>query len=595
MTCPCDTLVHPEPLVIAAGQSALPRQIAGFPDYRLAMLAELGSHPALADWRARATGDLGVMLLEMWALLCDMVSFYDQVHAQEAYLRTATLETSVRGLVEMLGYVPRPAVAAEVELFAFAEGNRAIVLPAHTAFRSGVFGSEPPQVFELVRDWMVHPWRNRFALARPRPTTATASSPDELLLLPGTTVRKGDVVLVVPSPASSTHNRARRAFAVTPIEGDDGERYVRLTLSSAISFATATELAQVEVLRAGRQASLWTLPIASGSDAINAAGTELVLDGLHRTLMTGERVVIERAGELRWFSIESVAEIQQKVKVGTDGEGTDLHGWIPATRIALDTDLNDSARTETSTTWSQSDAALLTIHHALSAEATVTAPFSTTVADDDPLVIAGDVREPEDLEPATRFALVDDDDRAALVSGSIDSSTHTLVRDGGDPGWTEPLSAPVMLLANAVRAIRGETIAREVLGSGDAATANQRFALTKAPLTYVASSSSDSPGGVASTLKVWVNDLQWQEVPSFYGQGPDDPIFVVRTDRDGVATVCFGDGENGARLPTGQANIVASYRFGAGAATPPPDSITQIAKPVRGLSSIAQPIAPAGG
>ena len=38
-TCRCDTFEHPAPLEIAAGLPVLPRQIAGFPEFRQAMLA----------------------------------------------------------------------------------------------------------------------------------------------------------------------------------------------------------------------------------------------------------------------------------------------------------------------------------------------------------------------------------------------------------------------------------------------------------------------------------------------------------------------------------------------------------------------------
>ncbi len=41
--------------------------------------------------------------------------------------------------------------------------------------------------------------------------------------------------------------------------------------------------------------------------------------------------------------------------------------------------------------------------------------------------------------------------------------------------------------------------------------------------------------------------------------------------------------------------MVASYRFGAGAAAPPAGSITQLARPVAGLSSVTNPLAASGG
>ena len=100
---------------------------------------------------------------------------------------------------------------------------------------------------------------------------------------------------------------------------------------------------------------------------------------------------------------------------------------------------------------------------------------------------------------------------------------------------------------------------------------------------------------MVSTLTVWVDGLQWTEAQSFFGHGPGAQIYVVRQDDEGASTVTFGDGVRGARLPTGSGNVVASYRFGAGAASPPAGSITQIAKPVAGLAKVISPVASGGG
>ena len=47
---------------------------------------------------------------------------------------------------------------------------------------------------------------------------------------------------------------------------------------------------------------------------------------------------------------------------------------------------------------------------------------------------------------------------------------------------------------------------------------------------------------------------------SLEDSAPEDRHFVVITDEDGTSTVRFGDGEHGARLPTGADRVVAAYR-----------------------------------
>jgi hypothetical protein len=120
--------------------------------------------------------------------------------------------------------------------------------------------------------------------------------------------------------------------------------------------------------------------------------------------------------------------------------------------------------------------------------------------------------------------------------------------------------ATLRINANVAAATHGESV-KEPLGSGDATIPYQSFVLRQPPLTYV---SADTPSGGASTLKVYVNDVLWQEAPFFQGRYATERIYVLRQDDDGRTTVQFGDGINGARLPTGQSNVRAEYRKGTG-------------------------------
>lgn len=116
------------------------------------------------------------------------------------------------------------------------------------------------------------------------------------------------------------------------------------------------------------------------------------------------------------------------------------------------------------------------------------------------------------------------------------------------------------LNANVARATHGETVA-EILGSGDASLAYPRFTLSQSPLTYVSAATSS---GAESTLQVRVNDLLWREVPTLFGHTANDHIYITRRDDEGKVAVQFGDGRSGARLPSGQDNVRASYRKGIG-------------------------------
>jgi hypothetical protein len=119
------------------------------------------------------------------------------------------------------------------------------------------------------------------------------------------------------------------------------------------------------------------------------------------------------------------------------------------------------------------------------------------------------------------------------------------------------------LLANVATASHGETIRDEIVGDGDASQAFQRFALRKSPVTYVPAA---VPGGKETSLQLFVNGVEWQEVPTLYGAERTAEVFTTRLGDDCIQTVQFGDGVTGARAPSGRANLVATYRQGSGLA-----------------------------
>ena len=116
------------------------------------------------------------------------------------------------------------------------------------------------------------------------------------------------------------------------------------------------------------------------------------------------------------------------------------------------------------------------------------------------------------------------------------------------------------IYANVVKATHGETKS-EVLGSGDGSSVFQQFLLRQAPLTYLPKA---TPSGAEDTLQVRVNGILWHEADGLVDLGPKDRGYVTKTDDASKTTVIFGNGEHGARLPTGTENVTAVYRVGIG-------------------------------
>ena len=54
---------------------------------------------------------LELQVLEWWAYLADVLSFYNERYANESYLGTATQPGNIANLAALLGYQPSPGIA----------------------------------------------------------------------------------------------------------------------------------------------------------------------------------------------------------------------------------------------------------------------------------------------------------------------------------------------------------------------------------------------------------------------------------------------------------------------------------------------------
>jgi len=607
MSCTCDEIQHPRELDIQPGLSRLERQIASFPEFRRAMIVSAASDAnaaALGSWSASSDVDLGLMLLEMWAYVADVIAFYDEVHAHECYIRTARREDSLRDLVDRLGYLPAPAVAASVELALLADGRKAVSIPVGTAFRSGSFDAEAPQVFEISEVQSIHPLRSRWLVEPPRPskvddTGGPGASASTLSLDPTRSAKwaEGDYLLIQPDPGDEDTWQPAVVDGAESSTTDQGEKVLELTVDRTISLGAGTSLSGVRILRPTRQATLSQLTTGvSEYDSTTdfSHETTLTLDGTYRDLRPGAVVLLACTADgkegVRWFRVTSVTETTTSTKVSyVDSEY--IYAYLPITKVTIDVDI-DSPTRGSDDFWGDSEKTSLLLLYGLREGGRLAAPKQGTLGVLDDIGLQAPAPTPVDDTGDGRLALIDVDGVTLTGSASVDFAARALTDGSWDDDRAE-MTLPISVYGNLVTATRGETVSSEILGSGDASQTNQSFTLKKSPLTYVQSASSST--GYATTLTVYVDGVAWTEVSTFYGQGVDDKVYIVRLDSDGVATITFGDGVRGARLSTGSSNVLASYRFGAGAAAPPAGSIVQIARGTNGLRSVKQPAAAGGG
>jgi predicted phage baseplate assembly protein len=654
--CPCDELVHPGKPVIAAGLPALPRQLAGLPEYRLAMLRDIPLHLPLSGWRAREGDDLGVMLLEMWAYVLDILGFYDERIANETYLRPAVLRPSVRKLVELIGYQPRPALGASVILATIADGNKLVKLPPRTGFRSGPFDGEPSQVFETEVEHTIHPLKNQWRLGPVREKTVG----DRLFLEADTARLARDqlAVFVWPAPRRTVASTLATAFRVVErpslktaagrvvtakaVEGRDGQTYIEVDVEPAFQIEPGVRLADVRIFSPSQSAPVTAL-LASGpsltssltavevsqlsaqssfveSSVAHAAIAQAALQSQSGTDFTSslenissqaQRSAIDLPASV--VRLDAVYRDIQKGNLIVISRGSEFRTFtvvdasenqitvfkqgeievkVPMTELEVFPSLPGNWRTASRS---------LTVHFNMLDAGRLTRSAKTLLNTGDfalPGALIDQAVEPipESVAPPSKLLLRDAVDNGLLVDGTvqINADGEGRVQLGAETlPFAPSLRTPVSVFGNLVAATRGESVLSEVIGSSDTAQSFQSFTLGNKPLTYF--NDPAAPAGRRSTLEVRVNGIKWKEVQSFFGARPQDEVYIVRQNDDGESVITFGDGITGTRPPTGADNITASYRFGAGAPKPPAGGISQLAKPVEGLRRVINPVGAGGG
>ena len=119
MPCGCcagTTAQTPATIDNRAGLSAIAYRSGTWAQFKASMLDALSTTPALAGLQTRSDDDFTIALLDSWAVICDILTFYTERIANESYLRTATELVSVGELAKLIGYKLRPGVAASAAL-----------------------------------------------------------------------------------------------------------------------------------------------------------------------------------------------------------------------------------------------------------------------------------------------------------------------------------------------------------------------------------------------------------------------------------------------------------------------------------------------
>lgn len=639
----------PAPKRNVPGQAALNYRVGTQAQFLDSLLARLsgGDFPALAKLTARTPDDPAIALCDAAATMADVLAFYQERIVNESFLRTATERRSLIELANLVGYAPAPGVAADVclafeteqALSADAPPVLPVPIPAGARVQSVPGANEKPQTFETVEAIVARPEFNAIRPQLDEPQAMFIGQLDLFLSGAATVLAVGDAVLIVGAERLSNLGSERwDVRTVAAVELDPLSRYTRVRFTEPLGSASpkvapAGDAVRVYALR--QRASLFghnapdplTLPLlasgaassgtsSSGSSSststanvglisnippavttvaaaqkslltvdgqwldflVDFASTQFDLDAAYPRIVAGSwAVLIDGAGYAELYGVRTVSQLSRAnfgistkvTRLGLEGENFDKFSDRRTVQVlAQSEELRLHARP-------------------------LSAPVGGSV-----VALDGLYRE---LRPGRWLAFAGSTVQGAAAAeiARIDEASDAIAHDA--LRTTIRLDAPLVnayaraglrICANVARATHGETVS-EIAGSGRAAQPDQRFALRQAPLTYV---SSARPEGCEPTLEVRVNDLRWNPVSRLYAQAGDARVYRIEHDDDGRSAIQFGDGVEGARLPTGQDNVRLRYRKGLGVAgNVRAGSLTTLLTRPLGLKGVRNPVAASGG
>lgn len=703
----------PSPIDNRPGLPAVSYRVGTYQRFKESIAAGLSSaaRPALHGLRERAADDVTMALADGFAVMADVLTFYQERLINEAFLRTATERVSVLHLARLLGYELAPGLAADTWLAftleeargAPAQAPRPVTIPAGTKVQSIPGPDETPLTFETVAAIEARVERNAVR-AQTRERQPIVFGQRELHLQgTGHQLAAGDVIVLVGEERAEFRGSENwDVRLLRTVETDDHRGLTRVTWQEGLGTASPhvdPSSRGVRVLVFRQRAALFghNAPdprlLASEGTHLSAVADpasgrwhdfglddlRIDLDQMYPKIVPGSWIALVSAAiRHEPSSLPGYVELYRASTVGH--VSLSAYGLsAKVTRIGLDTGehLSWYGRRDT-LVFAQSEELPLAerpVRTPVCGDRVALATLVPDLARGAAVAVSGVRQHVRVREGVRHLVLTRDDgdavtlspgDRLALLAPTVRTlpggvlqqltagellraietsnpagvSWRVSDRDG-EPGTLQaganaldlaPAAAgdelvaeiafianladgvehdrdrthlhlgaalrhcydreTVTVNANVAPATHGETVS-ELLGSGDASQRDQRFPLKQSPLTWV---SADTPGGRRSTLDIRVAGARWAQVSSLFGAGPRDHAYTTRDDDAGRSTVVFGDGVEGARLPTGQQNIRATYRKGLGAIgnVRRGQLATLLTRPL-GVMGVSNPEAAAGG
>jgi hypothetical protein len=206
-----------------AGLPAIAYRAGTYASFRETMLEQIAHTPELSRLTSREDDDYSVTVIDLWAAVADVLTFYQERYANEAFLRTATQTSSIARLARLIDYSLRPGAAALAWLAFTVDDGKTLKVPKRLRVQSVPGQNEQPQTFETLEEIQADARLNLLrAMPAPYGVKPLARGATQALIAPSDTalaaaggLAAGDRILVYSTGAAGAVEELKLTAATT--------------------------------------------------------------------------------------------------------------------------------------------------------------------------------------------------------------------------------------------------------------------------------------------------------------------------------------------------------------------------------------------
>jgi len=323
--CDCDCcdgphVLTPWPTANRPGLSKLSYRAGTHGSFFATMQARLAStaYPALVGLRTRERSDPAIALLDAWATVGDVLTFYQERIANEGYLRTATERRSILELARLIGYAPRPGVAASVYLaYSLEKDAEPVEIAKGAQVHSVPAPGEQMQCFETAEPLNAHVEWN---IIRPRLTAPQIFADVDAMVRAGlylkgiaTNLKPNDPLII-----KLTSGPTGSLFYVQSIEPDSANDRTRIVVRQPAKVQLAAEPVKMIIAKYIKVGDFNVSP-----DTAMTKRVLTVLEEVSRVAEAGDTVALAKH-----LKSTALPLLETEVQAAKDGNFTKLQPWV---------------------------------------------------------------------------------------------------------------------------------------------------------------------------------------------------------------------------------------------------------------------------